>query len=115
MPWELMGWTRPDGVRTLRSTTTGVAVGLRSETYRSLVAAVEPPARYQRADVVLWQGAWDQPSELFTVWVTATPPPEVITVSDSQEPDDGAGTDGVATPLAGTTTAACVVAPESVT
>ncbi len=110
-----MGWTMPVGVRKLRSTTTGVDVGLRSETYSASEPAVEPPAKYHRADVVVWQGAWDQPRELPTVWVAATPPPDVMTVSDSQEPDETAGMGGTATPLAGTTTAACPVAPESVT
>ena len=76
---------------------------------------MEPPPKYHWAEVVLWHGACDQPEELLTVWVTATPPPEVMTVSDSHEPVDTGGMSGVATPLAGTATAACAVAPESVT
>ena len=104
----------PDGVRKLRSTTTGVEDGLRRETSRVSAAAVDPPAKYHWADAVLWQGVWDQPKALCTDWVTATPPPDVITVSDSHEPDDKAGMVGTTTPWAGTATAVCAVAPESV-
>jgi hypothetical protein len=103
----------PDGVRKLRSTTTGVDEGLSSETSRVFAAAVDPPAKYHWADVVLWQGAWDQPSALCTDWVTAIPPPAVITVSDSHEPDESAGMEGTTTPPAGTANAVCALAPES--
>ena len=76
---------------------------------------MEPAAKYHWAEVVLRHGAWDQPNESLTVCVTATPPPAVITVSASQDPDERAGIAGVATPPAGTPTAACAVAPLSVT
>ena len=56
-----------------------------------------PPGKYQSAAVVLWHGDWDQPDEPCTTWVTATPPPETVTVSPSHDPDDSAGMDGVAT------------------
>ena len=76
-------------------------------------AAVDPPAKYHWAEVVLWHGAWDQPDGPCTVWVTATPPPDVMTVSDSHEPEGRAGIAGATTPCAGTATAVCTVAPLS--
>src|SRR5580692_1720215 len=108
-----MGWTMPVGVTKLRSTTTGVDVGFSSEMESVLAAAVEPPAKYHWAEVVVWHGACDQPRGSCTVWVTATPPPDVMTVSDTQEPDARAGTAGVTTPCAGTAADVCEVAPES--
>ncbi len=63
--------------------------------------------------MVLWQGAWDQPSALLIVWETAIPPPDVVTVSDSHEPDASAGMAGAIAPCGGTAVAACAVAPVS--
>src|SRR5580658_10515087 len=103
----------PADVTKLRSTTTGVDVGFSSDIDNVLAAAVEPPAKYHWAEVVVWHGACDHPNEPFTVWVTATPPPEVTTVSDTHEPDASAGTAGVATPCAGTAAVVLAVAPES--
>jgi hypothetical protein len=97
----------------LRSTTTGVDVGFSSEMESVSAAAVEPPGKYHWAEVVVWHGACDQPKEPFTAWVTATPPPDVMTVSDTQEPDASAGTAGVTTPCAGTAATVLAVAPES--
>ena len=74
-----------------------------------------PPGKYQLAAVVLWQGASDHPEEPWTAWVTATPPPETVTVWDSHDPDDKGGMDGVTTAWAGTATAVCTVAPASLT
>ena len=74
-----------------------------------------PPGKYQPAAVVLWQGAEDQPAEPWTAWLTATPPPETVTVWDSQDPDERGGMVGVTTARAGTATAACTVAPASLT
>ena len=108
-----MGWTAPVGVKKLRSTTTGVEVGLSSERNSGSALAVVPPAKYQLADVVLWHGASDQPDEPCTVWETATPPPATVTVSDSHVPEERAGMGGASTAEAGTATAACTVAPVS--
>ena len=80
---------------------------------RVSAAAVEPLAKYHWAEVVLWQGACDHPREPATVWVTATPPPEVMTVSDTHEPDAREGMAGATTPYAGIAAAVCAVAPES--
>src|ERR1700734_3617082 len=99
----------------VRSTTTGVDEGLSSAMYSSLPAAVEPAGKYHWAEVVLWHGACDQPRGPLTAWVTATPPPAVITLSDSQDPDDSAGMEGAATPRAGTATVVFSEAPVSVT
>jgi hypothetical protein len=99
----------------LRSTTTGVDVGLRSETYSPSPFAVVPPGKYHDADVVLWHGDWDQPEDPCTACVTATPPPETDTISDSQDPVDNAGMDGATTLAAGTATAVRSEEPPSVT
>src|SRR3984957_1851876 len=103
----------PPGVTKLRSTTTGVEVGFSNDMESVLAAAVEPPAQYHGGEVVVWHGACDQPNEPLTVWLTATPPPDVMTVSDTQEPDESAGTAGVTTPCAGTAAVVSAVAPES--
>ena len=102
----------PAAVTKLRSTTTGVDVGFSSDIDSVSAAAVEPPAKYHWAELVVWHGACDQPNEPFTVWVTATPPPDVMTVSDTHEPDASAGTAGVTTPYAGTAAVVSAVAPE---
>jgi hypothetical protein len=99
----------------LRSTTTGVEVGLRSDTKRPSELAVVPPAKYQWADVELWHGATPQPDELCTDWDTAIPPPATVTVSACQEPDDGLGKEGDTTLSPGTLTAACTTPPASLT
>src|ERR1700683_2684805 len=108
-----MGWTMPAGVMKVRSTTTGVDVGFSSEMTRVFAAAVEPPGKYHWAEVVVWHGACDQPNVPFTVWVTATPPPDVMTVSDTQEPEASVGMAGVATVCAETAAVVSAVAPES--
>ena len=110
-----MGWTVPLGVTKLRSTTTGMDVGLRSARLNPSVPSVDPPAKYHVADVVLWHGATDQPDVPSTVWLTETPPPASVTVCASQLPDDGAVNDGTTVWRAGTDTAVCSVAPVSVT
>ena len=61
IPWSLIGCTTPAGVTKLRSTTTGVDVGLSNDTYSPFDPAVEPPAKNHAADVVLWHGDTDQP------------------------------------------------------
>jgi hypothetical protein len=98
-----------------RSTTTGADVGLRSETHSVLEPAVDPEAKYQLADVELWQGTIDQPAGPWTACDTDTPPPSRVTVSASNEPDDGTASVGVTTLSAGTETMAFTVAPVSVT
>ena len=62
---------------------------------------------------MLWHGACDHPSDPATVWVTATPPPEVMTVSDTHEPEARVGMAGTTTPYAGIAAAVFAVAPES--
>jgi hypothetical protein len=99
----------------LRSTTTGVDVGLRRDTKRPSEFTVAPPAKYQLADVELWHGAAPQPDEPWTDWETATPPPATVMVSACHEPDDGFGTEGDTTLSAGTATAARASAPASLT
>src|ERR1700733_2508145 len=103
----------PPGVTKLRSTTTGVEGGFSNDMESGLAAAVEPPAKYHWAEVVVWHGACDQPNVPFTVWVTATPPPDVMTVSDTQEPEASVGMAGVATVCAETAAVVSAVAPES--
>src|SRR5580700_5600706 len=110
-----IGWTAPAGVMKVRSTTTGVDVGLRSETYSPSEFAVVPPGKNHEADVLLWHGAWDQPEAACTACETATPPPETDTISDSQDPEDSAGMDGATTAPAGTATAVRWEEPPSVT
>src|SRR6516164_2085617 len=98
-----------------RSTTTGDVVGLRRETARVLEPAVDPDAKYQSADVELWQGTTDQPAGPCTASDAETPPPSRVTVSACHEPDDGTGNDGARTLCAATETAALTEAPVSVT
>ena len=58
--------------------------------------AVEPPGKYHPPAVVLWHGASDQPDEPWTTWVVAhAATGKKMTVSDSHDPDDRAGMDGV--------------------
>ena len=76
---------------------------------------MDPEAKYQLADVELWQGPSDQPAGPWTACETDTPPPSRATVSDSKEPDDGTGKEGARTLCAGTETAAFTLAPVSVT
>ena len=47
------------------------------------------------------------------VWVTATPPPDVMTVSDSHDPEDRAGMAGATVARGGTAVATWAVAPVS--
>src|SRR5580700_385935 len=110
-----MGWTAPVGVMKVRSTTTGVDVGLSSETYSGSEFAVVPPGKYHWSAVVLWHGVSDQPDEPLTAWVTATPPPETVTVWASHDPDVRGGMDGATASCAGTATTVCTVSPESLT
>ncbi len=75
--------------------------------------AVVPLGKYQLAEVVLWQGASDQPEGPCTAWVTATPPPEIVTSWENHEPDAGRASEGTTTPRAGTATAVFAAAPVS--
>jgi hypothetical protein len=76
---------------------------------------VTPLGKYQRSAVALWQGASDHPDGPLTAWVTATPPPERMTICETQDPELMGGMRGTSWPRAGTTMSNCPVAPESVT
>ena len=111
-----MGWTAPVGVTKLRSTTTGVEVGLSSETYSASAPAVEPPAKYHVAEVVLWHGACGPARRAVHRLgdrhaTTGDRSPSRTPTS----PTTAAGMGGATTPWAGTATAVCAVAPASVT
>src|SRR5580704_12137597 len=110
-----MGWSVALGVTKLRSTTTGIEVGLSRARLKRSGLALVPPAKYHVADVMLWHGATDQPDVPSTVWLTETPPPASVTVCASQLPDGGGVSDGTTVWRAGTDTAVCSVAPVSVT
>src|SRR6516164_4558346 len=92
-----MGWITPLGVTKLRSTTTGVVVGLSNEIASPAPDDVVPPGKYQAAEVALWHGATDQPDGPCTNCVTATPPPARVTISETHEPDCGASSVGATT------------------
>ncbi len=83
------------------------------ETKSPADAAVVPPGKNQLGEVMLWHGDSDQPDEPRTAWLTATPPPEIVTSWDSHDPDLGALREGTTTPRAGIATGVLVTAPVS--
>ena len=105
----------PDGVTKARSTTTGVDVGFRSEMSKPFAPAVLPIGKYHDDEVVETQGVTDHPVDPWTSSLTATPPPEIVTISDSHDPDVGEGREGTTWPRAGMATAVRTEVPASVT
>jgi hypothetical protein len=102
-------------VTKLTSTTTGVDVGFRRERSSPFEAAVDPTGKYHVADVVDTHGATDQPVVPCTSWLTPTPPPAIVTMSATHDPEVGAGNAGVTWSRAGTATADRTEVPASVT
>ena len=88
-PLEVDGWTTPLGVAKLRSTTSGVEVGLKSATNSAFDPVVTPLGKYHCCEVLLWHGASAQPDGPCSVCDTATPPPDKVTASESHVPDVG--------------------------
>src|ERR1700728_547474 len=114
MPWKLIGCTTADGVTKVRSTTSGVDEGLNNATYMSSEPDVVPLGKYHCREVSLRQGACDHPDGPWTNWVTATPPPVMITDWETHEPAV-VGVPSTACLRAGTETGVATVAPLSET
>ena len=110
-----MGWTTPFAVAKVRSITSGVEVGLNNTTNIASDPVVAPLGKYHCGEVLLWHGASAQPDGPRNACVTATPPLDSRTTSDSHVPEAGVGTVATVCPRAGTETAVATRAPESVT
>src|SRR6185437_14700829 len=105
----------PLRVTKLRSTTSGVEVGLKSAMNNELAPVVVPLGKNHCREVLLWHGASAHPAAPWTVWDTATPPPDSMTTSDSHVPDFGAGRAVTDSASPATETRRATVAPVSVT
>ena len=79
-------------VAKLRSTTSGVEVGLKRATNNASEPVVTPLGKYHCCAVVLWHGAMAQPDGPCSTWETATPPPDSVMASESHVPVLGVGT-----------------------
>ena len=79
------------GVVKLRSTTSGVEVGLKSDMNSAFEPVVTPLGKYHCCDVLLWHGASAHPDDPCSVCDTATPPPDKVTASEIHVPDLGVG------------------------
>ena len=112
MPWKLMGCRTSEGVTKVRSTTSGVEVGLNRAANTLFDPAVVPLGKYHCWEVPLWHGDCAQPDGPWISWDAATPPPERATVCETHDPAVAGGA-ATSWPPAGTDTGTAAEAPVS--